>query len=167
MVQRFKIWDYCDYGEETITIEGDAVTTGTTFNFFNCEKTTIIIKGKFKNIVMSRCKKVNLVFDELLSTCELLRCENMKIQINKSCPSLLCEISNMVVVNLNEESRKKIEVTTTASQCISLIFPRTPGSFDPNDENENHIITGCIPESFKTHIIEGDKIDTKPLEGLE
>jgi len=59
-VLKFKTWEICDYGAETIKFNEDEVMPGMTFNLFNCEKTTVIIEGKCKNFMLSRCKNVKL-----------------------------------------------------------------------------------------------------------
>lgn len=42
-VLRFKTWEVSNYVNETITFSGDEVQPGMTFNFFNCEKTKVVI----------------------------------------------------------------------------------------------------------------------------
>jgi len=50
-VQKWKTWEVSNYGAETVHFKAEEVQTGMTFNFFNCEKTKIIIEGKCKNIM--------------------------------------------------------------------------------------------------------------------
>jgi hypothetical protein len=59
-VLRFKTWEISNYGAETLVFPAAEVNTGMTFNFFNCEKTKVVIEGKFKNAMMSRCKNVHI-----------------------------------------------------------------------------------------------------------
>jgi hypothetical protein len=65
-----------------------------TFNFFNCEKTKVIIEGKFKNVMFSRCKKVDFQMEEAMSMAEILKSEGMKITVLKRCPQISIELSN-------------------------------------------------------------------------
>jgi len=64
---RFKTWEISNYGAETLVFPAAEVNPGMTFNFFNCEKTKVVIEGKFKNAMFSRCKKVDFKMDEAVS----------------------------------------------------------------------------------------------------
>jgi hypothetical protein len=59
-VLKLKTWECSYFVGETITFEESEVDPNMTFNFFNCEKCTVVIKGKFKNAMFQRCKKIDL-----------------------------------------------------------------------------------------------------------
>jgi len=66
-ILRFKTWEISNYGAETLTFPAAEVNPGMTFNFFNCEKTKVVIEGKVKNVMLSRCKKMDIKIDETMS----------------------------------------------------------------------------------------------------
>jgi len=95
-ILRWKIWEVSNYGNETIEFSGDEVQPGMTFNFFNCEKTKVIIVGKCKNLMLQRCKKMDIQIDEALSMMEVIKCEGVKVRIQKKLQTLNIELCNEV-----------------------------------------------------------------------
>lgn len=95
-VLRFKTWEISNYGAETLHFPAAEVNPGMTFNFFNCEKTKVVIEGKFKNAMLSRCKKMEIKMDECMSMMEILKSENVKMTVDKKCPMISVELSNGV-----------------------------------------------------------------------
>jgi adenylyl cyclase-associated protein len=71
---------------------GDQVEPGTTFNIFNCEKTKIVIEGRCKNVMLSRCKKVDITIDETVSGMEVIKSEQMKVRIVKAVKNISVEL---------------------------------------------------------------------------
>jgi adenylyl cyclase-associated protein len=104
-VLRFKTWEISNYGAETLTFPASEVNPGMTFNFFNCEKTKVIIEGKFKNVMFSRCKKIDFKMDEAMSMVEIIKSEGMKMHVSKKCPQISIELSNEVQIFATMESK--------------------------------------------------------------
>jgi hypothetical protein len=67
-----------------------------TFNFFNCEKTKVIIEGKCKNVMFSKCKNLEIHIEETMSMTELLKCEAIKFYVTKKIPTISIEHCNGV-----------------------------------------------------------------------
>jgi adenylyl cyclase-associated protein len=114
-VLRFKTWEISNYGAETLHFPAAEVNPGMTFNFFNCEKTKVVIEGKFKNSMLSRCKKMDIKMDEAMSMMEILKCESIKLTVLKKCPQVSVELSNGVQIMTTAESKTKCQLSTTAS----------------------------------------------------
>lgn len=95
-VLRFKTWEISNYGDETLVFPAAEVNPGMTFNFFNCEKTKVVIEGKFKNAMFSRCKKVEFKMEECMSMVEIIKSESMKMTVTKKCGCISVELSNGV-----------------------------------------------------------------------
>lgn len=79
-VLKLKTWEICNFIGETITFEESEVDKNMTFNFFNCEKCQVVIKGKFKGAMFNRCKRVDITLSECISVLEVIRCEDMKVR---------------------------------------------------------------------------------------
>jgi len=62
------------------------VQQGYTFNFFNCSKTKVVIEGKIKNFMLSKCIKFDLQVDDAMSMGEIIKCENVKLYIQQGLP---------------------------------------------------------------------------------
>jgi len=56
------------------------------YNFFNCNKTKVVIEGKCKNIMLSRCKKMDIKIEETMSMMEIIKSESIKLTVLKKCP---------------------------------------------------------------------------------
>ena len=104
-VLRFKTWEISNYGAETLHFPAAEVNPGMTFNFFNCEKTKVVIEGKFKNVMLSRCKKMDIKMEEAMSMMEILKSEAIKVTVIKKCPMISIELSNGVQVIGTNESK--------------------------------------------------------------
>ena len=155
-----------NYGDETIVFKKEEMMPGMTFNFFNCEKTKVVIEGKIKNSMLSRCKKVDISVEEVVSTLEIIKSEQIKVRVLKTCPTITAELCNQVQVFTTAESKNKIKVASTASQSVSIEFPREEGAYDPNDSEEDPTQTVVVPETWVSQI-KGDKLDVIAQEGIE
>jgi len=122
------------------------------FNMFNCEKTKVVLQGKCKNMMLSRCKKVHVTVDEMISTLEIIKSEDVKVFVEKKCPMIAVELTQGVVVTATEASKKFINIMTTASQSVSMVIPKTAGTFDPNDDEDDQSKQLVVPESFLSKI---------------
>ena len=87
-IKKGKTWEVCDYKnqKDPIKFEGADVDGSTSFAFYNCEKINVIIVGKFKTFLFSRCKQVKLTMDESISQGEIIKSERMKVHVNKRLP---------------------------------------------------------------------------------
>lgn len=95
---------------------------------------TIKVRGKFKNFLFSRCKGIKFIFDEFISLGEVIGCDNFQITVSKAAPSIAIQKCNGVQVFTTLESKHNTKLYTTASQSVSLEWPKEPGTYDPNDE---------------------------------
>jgi len=56
---------------------------------------------------------------------------------------------------------------TTASQSITLIFPKKEGTFNPDDEEDDDTAHLVIPETWATKVDENDKLKIVAQEGID
>ena len=49
-----------------------------------CQDTIVQIKGKVNHILLLNCKKVGLVFDSVVTSVEVMRCQSLKVQVQFS-----------------------------------------------------------------------------------
>ena len=166
-VLRFKTWELSNYGDETVVFPAAEVNPGMAFNLFNCEKTKIVVEGKFKNMMLSRCKKVQVTVDELISTLEVIKSEDIKVNVSKKCPTISVELTQGIVITATQESKKNINIMTTASQSVSMVVPKTEGTYDPNDDEEDPNKQLVVPESFLSKINDKDEIVVEPQVGFD
>lgn len=149
------IWEFADYNKATIKLEEEQVDPKMTYNFFNCERCVIIIPGKIKGVMLSRCKGSKLQCDTVISTVEIIKSNDVKIYPKISMPYISIEGCNGAQVVATLESKASLNIQVTASQSVSFEYPKDPGTFDPNDENEQDFHLYVMAETYKTKLVNG------------
>jgi adenylyl cyclase-associated protein len=52
------------------------------------------VKGKVNGIVLDKCQRTGLVFEDVLAVCEVVNCSSVEVQCAKSCPSIAVDNCN-------------------------------------------------------------------------
>lgn len=71
---------------------------------FNCNHVTIQIVGKCKSVIMDRCEHAQVLFETVISGCEVVHCKKVEIQTKGVCPSISIDQSEGCLVYLSPES---------------------------------------------------------------
>lgn len=112
---------------------------------FNCENVTVKINGvKLKSVIVDKCTKVNVVFQTIISGCELVNSKKIGVQSDGVCPVFTIDKTVGVTVWLSEESTKISSFTTSMSSEMNVNIP------DGDDRKEMP-----IPEQFVHKITDG------------
>jgi len=118
---------------------------------YNCHNVTISLNGKLKTIVMDSCQKCNLVFDTVMSACEVVNCQKVQIQTNGVCPTYAVDKTDGFLVYLmDEESVKVANFITSKSSEMNVNWADSNGKFReaPIPEQYRHTIQdGVIASS--------------------
>lgn len=48
---------------------------------YKCEGSTLKVEGKVNNIVVDGCKKMAVVFDNCVGSCEFINCQSVQMQV--------------------------------------------------------------------------------------
>ena len=62
-----------------LVIEG--TETNQSVYVYKCEGSTLKVDGKVNNIVVDGCKKVAVVFNDVVSSCEFINCQSVQMQV--------------------------------------------------------------------------------------
>lgn len=117
---------------------------------FNCENVTLKVNGaKFKSLIVDTCSKVNVVFDTIISGCELVNSKKIAVQADGVCPVFTIDKTVGVTVWLSEESAKVSSFTTSMSSEMNVNIP------EGDDRKEMP-----IPEQF-VHKLEGGSLSSE------
>lgn len=112
---------------------------------FNCEEVTVKIDGgKLKSVVIDTCTKVNVLFDTIISGCEIVNSKKIAVQADGVCPVFTIDKTIGVTIWLSEESSKISSFTTSMSSEMNVNIP------DGEDRKEMP-----IPEQFVHKIVSG------------
>ena len=127
--------------------------------FSNCNETTLIIKGKIKNIMLNNNFKCKLQFDAVLVSLEVLNSSKLTIYAKEAIPQVMLENTNSVNFYAFPLA-KKAKFNSTCCQSIVIHFPKE----NPTEDDE--WLDVPISETFLS-VIRNDKLTTAPLEGME
>lgn len=106
---------------------------------FGCENATIILEGKAKNIIFDSCKKTKLIFDDAVSSIEIVNSKNVQVQSKGRVPSVAIDKTDGCLVYISWEGRD-VQFVTSKSSEMNVAFPSGPGS--------DEYVEKPIPEQF-------------------
>ncbi|KAG1709577.1 hypothetical protein DVH05_020227 [Phytophthora capsici] len=131
-------------GPEPLTVSG--INMKQQVYIFGCEGATILLEGKAKNIVFDSCKKTKLIFDNAVSSIEVVNCKGVQVQCKGVVPSVAIDKTDGCLVYISWEGRE-VQFVTSKSSEMNVAFPEAAGSDD--------YVEKPIPEQF-VHKITGD-----------
>jgi adenylyl cyclase-associated protein len=112
---------------------------------FNCDEVTIKVSGgKLKSLIVDSCEKVNVIFDTIISGCELVNSKKIAVQTDGVCPVFTIDKTVGVTIWLSEASSAVTSFTTSMSSEMNISIP------DGDDRKEL-----AIPEQFVHKITAG------------
>jgi len=116
-----------------------------TVYIYQCDTSTIQIKGKINNITLDGCKKTAVVFETAIAGVEFVNCISCEVQCLNKCPSFAVDKCSGVQLYLSKESIDS-EIVTSKSSEMNVVLPADEG------------IELAIPEQFKTKVVNGKLI---------
>mmetsp|Transcript_11917 Transcript_11917/g.28546 ORF Transcript_11917/g.28546 Transcript_11917/m.28546 type:complete len:513 (-) Transcript_11917:1057-2595(-) len=112
---------------------------------YNCDQVTIKVNGaKFKSLIIDKCEKVNVVFDTIISGCEVVNSKKIGTQVDGVCPVFTIDKTVGVTVWLSEASCAISSFSTSLSSEMNVSIP------DGDDRKEMP-----IPEQFVHKVSNG------------
>ncbi|XP_014662087.1 PREDICTED: adenylyl cyclase-associated protein 1-like [Priapulus caudatus] len=106
---------------------------------YNCTNCTVQVKGKVNSITLDKCKKVGLVFENALSSAEVVNCQRTQLQVTGKVPTIVIDKTDGVQIYLSKESMD-VEIVSAKSSEMNISIPQDDGEY-----NEY-----AIPEQYKT-----------------
>lgn len=153
-------WYIENYGKETITLEGEEnVSTSHCVQMLNCRETTVIIKGKLKNIMLNKTFKCKMQCETVIACLEVLNSEKTTIYAKGTIPQVMLENTNSLNFYAFPDA-KRAKFNTTCCQSVVVHFPKE------NATDDDEWLDFPIAETFLT-VIKGDMLNTEPLEGMD
>ncbi|XP_037651011.1 adenylyl cyclase-associated protein 1 isoform X2 [Sebastes umbrosus] len=119
---------------------------------YKCNKTTLQIKGKLNSIILDNCKKMGLVFEDVVGIVEVINCRDIKIQVMGKVPTISINKTDGCHVYLSKDS-VSCEIVTAKSSEMNVLVPNKDGEFTELP----------VPEQFKT-VWDGKKLVTTTAE---
>jgi len=113
---------------------------------YKCTGATIQIQGKFNAITIDSCKKTNVIFDEAISSCEMVNCNGVKVQVSVKVPAVTIDKTSGGVVYLSKDSLDT-QIFTSKSDELNVSIP------GPSEDVP--LLEFPVPEQFLSTIRDG------------
>ncbi|XP_047460513.1 adenylyl cyclase-associated protein 2 [Mugil cephalus] len=118
---------------------------------FSCNNSTVQIKGKINSIIIDNCKKLGLVFENVVGIVEIINSKDIQLQVLGTVPTISINKTEGCQVYLSKDSLKCDIVSAKSSEMNIMI---------PQDDDYKEF---PVPEQFKT-VWDGSKLVTEPTE---
>eukprot|EP00871_Galdieria_phlegrea_P004434 jgi/Galph1/4992/GphlegSOOS_G3652.1 len=117
-----------------------------------CENSLIKINQKCNSITVDSCKKCDVIFESVLSTCTVVNCNSLQLQVNKQAPSIAVDKTDGLNVFLPSAVVSETQIVTAKSSSVNVTVI--------NDEEDP--VEVPLPEQFVNKYINGRWI-TEPV----
>ena len=131
----------------------DDVRLNQTVYIYKCENSAVKITGKCNNVVLDSCKKTGVVFDSLVSGCEIVNSSSVQVQVLGSLPMIMVDKTDGCQMYLSEKSANAEIVSAKSSEMNVLV------------SKNGEFVEMPVPEQFKT-VIQGTNLVTSPAEAV-
>ncbi|KAM7373184.1 hypothetical protein PAMP_008057 [Pampus punctatissimus] len=118
---------------------------------FSCNNSTLQIKGKINSIIIDNCKKLGLVFENVVGIVEIINSKAIQLQVLGKVPTISINKTEGCQVYLSKESLN-CDIVSAKSSEMNILIPKG----DDYKEFPVH-------EQFKT-VWDGSKLVTEPTE---
>ncbi|KAF4074115.1 hypothetical protein AMELA_G00250870 [Ameiurus melas] len=118
---------------------------------FSCNNSTLQIKGKVNSIIVDNCKKLGLVFENVVGIFEIINSRDIQLQVLGKVPTISINKTEGCQVYLSKESLS-CEIISAKSSEMNILVPQ-----------EDDYREFPVPEQFKT-VWDGSKLVTEPTE---
>ncbi|KAI4871827.1 hypothetical protein NFI96_016384 [Prochilodus magdalenae] len=119
---------------------------------YKCNNSTLQVKGKINSITLDNCKKLGLVFDDVVGIVEVINCKDVKVQVMGKVPTISINKTDGCHVYLSKDSLS-CEIVSAKSSEMNVLVPGKDGDFTEIP----------VPEQFKT-VWDGKKLVTTATE---
>ncbi|XP_068189739.1 adenylyl cyclase-associated protein 2 [Antennarius striatus] len=119
---------------------------------FNCNDSTLQIKGKINSIIVDNCKKLGLVFEKAVGIVEIINSKAVKLQVLGTVPTISINKTEGCQVYLSQDSLN-CDIVSAKSSEMNIMVPQ-------GDDDYREF---PVPEQFKT-VWDGLKLMTEPTE---
>lgn len=138
--------------KDTHNVVLDEVTMKQTIYIYNCENSMITVGNKCNSITLDNCKKVAIVFSDIVSSFDVVNCQSVQLQSLGLCPSVMIAKTDGCRVMLNEKSMNA-EIVSSKSSEMNIGVP----------DDENLFLDHPVPEQFKT-VWDGNQFKTEMVD---
>uniref|UniRef100_A0A3P8SX79 Adenylyl cyclase-associated protein n=1 Tax=Amphiprion percula TaxID=161767 RepID=A0A3P8SX79_AMPPE len=119
---------------------------------FSCNNSTVQVKGKMNSIIIDNCKKLGLVFENVVGIVEIINSKAIQLQVLGTVPTISINKTEGCQVYLSKDSLN-CDIVSAKSSEMNILIP----------EGEDDYREFPVPEQYKT-VWDGSKLVTEPTE---
>jgi len=119
---------------------------------FSCNNSTLQIKGKINSIIIDNCKKLGLVFENVVGIVEIINSKAIQLQVLGTVPTMSINKTEGCQVYLSKSSIN-CDIVSAKSSEMNIMIP----------EGDDDYREFPVPEQFKT-VWDGSRLVTEPTE---
>uniref|UniRef100_A0A3B5AEP9 Cyclase associated actin cytoskeleton regulatory protein 2 n=1 Tax=Stegastes partitus TaxID=144197 RepID=A0A3B5AEP9_9TELE len=119
---------------------------------FSCNNSTVQVKGKMNSIIIDNCKKLGLVFENVVGIVEIINSKAIQLQVLGTVPTISINKTEGCQVYLSKDSLN-CDIVSAKSSEMNILIP----------EGEDDYREFPVPEQYKT-VWNGSKLVTEPTE---
>ncbi|CAK9816611.1 Adenylyl cyclase-associated protein 1 [Anthophora plagiata] len=108
---------------------------------FQCQDSTLVVKGKVNTITVDSCRKSSVVFDSVVSSIEFVNCQSVQMQVLGKVPTISIDKTDGCQMYLSSQSMD-VELISSKSSEMNVMVPQENGDYSEYP----------VPEQFKTTI---------------
>ncbi|XP_028851770.1 adenylyl cyclase-associated protein 2 isoform X3 [Denticeps clupeoides] len=116
---------------------------------YNCSSSTLQVKGKVNSIIVDNCRKLGLLFDNVVGIVEVINSKDIQLQVVGKVPTISINKTEGCHVYLSQEALN-CEIVSAKSSEMNVLIPH-------GDDYKEF----PVPEQFKT-VWNGLKLFTEP-----
>lgn len=131
---------------QTTPVEINIEDKKQTVYIYKCDNAIVKINGKLNTLTIDSCKKTSVIFEEAISSCEVVNCNGVKIEIKVKVPAVTIDKTSGANVFLSNEGLDT-QIFTSKSDEINVSIP------GPSEDNP--LIEMPIPEQFLSTVVDG------------
>jgi hypothetical protein len=125
----------------------EAVKTGVFIGQCKGPDVVVQVKGKCKNITVSNCENIAVVFDTCVTTCELIGCKRLQVQAMVACGSYVVDKCDRTDIYAADRSLEDQVVVYTCQSTASVVHQSTSNGEDQLE----HAIPNQILSTFSAN----------------
>ena len=124
--------------QEQFTIQSTEMSQSV--NIYRCERIMVIVQGKVNSITVDSCKKLSLVFDDIVSMVEFINCQSIQAQPMSKVPTITIDKTDGFQLFLRKESRDVELISAKSAEINICVIDEKTGDYKEH----------AIPEQLKT-----------------
>eukprot|EP00963_Diacronema_lutheri_P010117 scaffold967_cov321-Pavlova_lutheri.AAC.6 len=144
-----------EYQTGNKTIEISDANAKQTVYLFACHGAMVHVRGKVNHITIDKCERCAVIFDSVVSACEVINSVSVEVQCTGKVPTITIDSTTGCQVFLGEDALGAEILTAKCSEVNVLV---------PSSREEEDMVEHPIPEQFVTkYCIESKKWRTVPV----